>query len=405
MAQEARHPFRLFGPGKKRLNKNGLSEPFLSPGGSVHTTEAIEKSKLPARWLVLMLLSLLMIGNYYCYDNPAALYSLLAAEFSSTEHFDFCDRLPSNRAHCMLRAPLLSASADAAPASRSAVRLRRPVLGVLVPQHRAAARRRHDRRPVGRRQVALPLHTAHPARAGHLRSSMQARPLHASSPPAPLPSPRCPAARSNAPLPQRRRALTVAAPAGSMACCWGAPSSASAARASPSNPNPIPNPNPSPSSNPDPDPTPSPDPDPKQARASPSRRAPSSRSGSRPRSSPSPSASRSASRALAPCSTTRSARGSRRTSAPSPPRCGSGSPSAAPRSCARSRSALSTRTTRALSAAGSRWRRRARARVLSRVPTLRASVGPSGCSPAAASWCTAASSPSTTLPPRCCRQP
>ena len=101
MAQEARHPFRLFGPGKKRLNKNSLSEPFLSPGGSVHTTEAIEKSKLPARWLVLMLLSLLMIGNYFCYDNPAALYSLLAAEFSSTEHFDFCDRLPSNPAHCV----------------------------------------------------------------------------------------------------------------------------------------------------------------------------------------------------------------------------------------------------------------------------------------------------------------
>ena len=120
MAQEARHPFRLFGPGKKRLNKNSLSEPFLSPGGSVHTTEAIEKSKLPARWLVLALLSLLMIGNYYCYDNPAALYSLLAAEFSSTEHFDFCGRLPSNPAHC---APLRSASADAAPASRSSASL------------------------------------------------------------------------------------------------------------------------------------------------------------------------------------------------------------------------------------------------------------------------------------------
>ena len=400
MAQEARHPFRLFGPGKKRLNKNSLSEPFLSPGGSVHTTEAIEKSKLPARWLVLALLSLLMIGNYYCYDNPAALYSLLAAEFSSTEHFDFCGRLPSNPAHC---APLRSASADAAPASRSSASLRRPVLGVLVPQHRAAARRRHDRRPVGRRQVALPLHTAHPARAGHLRSSVQVRPLHSSSPPAPLPSPRCPAAHSSAPLMQRRRALTLAAPAGSMACCWGAPSSASAARASPSNPNPIPNPNPSPNPNPNPDPDPKPGP--KQARVSPSRRAPSSRSGSRPRSSPSPSASRSASRASAPCSTTRSARGSRRTSAPSPPRYGSGSPSAAPRSCARSRSALSTRTTRALSAAGSRSRRRARARVLSRVPTWRASVGPSGCSLAAASWCTAASSPSTTSPPRCCRQP
>ena len=106
MAQESRHPFRLFGPGKKRLNKNGLlTEPFLSPGGSVHTTEAIEKSKLPARWLVLLLLSVLMIGNYYCYDNPAALYSMLAAKFSSAEHFDFCDRLPSNPAH-RCRAPL-----------------------------------------------------------------------------------------------------------------------------------------------------------------------------------------------------------------------------------------------------------------------------------------------------------
>jgi MFS family permease len=39
-----------------------------------------------------------------------------------------------------------------------------------------------------------------------------------------------------------RRALAVAAPAGSMVCCSGAPSSASAARASPSNPNPKPKP-------------------------------------------------------------------------------------------------------------------------------------------------------------------
>ena len=180
MAQESRHPFRLLGPGKKRLNKNGLREPFLSPGGSVHTTEAIEKSKLPARWLVLLLLSVLMIGNYYCYDNPAALYSMLAAKFSSAEHFDFCDRLPSNPAH---RVALRSAAADAAPASHSSARLRRPVLGVLVAQHRAAARRRHARRPVGRRQVALPLHAPHPARTGHLRRSMQVR--HPS--PAPLP--------------------------------------------------------------------------------------------------------------------------------------------------------------------------------------------------------------------------
>ena len=81
---------RLFaGPGKKRALHQGLKEPFLSPGGSTHTTEALEKSKLGVRWLVLLLLSLLMIGNYYCYDNPAALYSQLAAEFAGTPHFDF----------------------------------------------------------------------------------------------------------------------------------------------------------------------------------------------------------------------------------------------------------------------------------------------------------------------------
>ena len=81
---------RLFAPGKKRPlhASGGLREPFISPGGSVHTTLALEKSKLRVRWLVLLLLSLLMTGNYYCYDNPAALYSQLAQLFASTPHFD-----------------------------------------------------------------------------------------------------------------------------------------------------------------------------------------------------------------------------------------------------------------------------------------------------------------------------
>ncbi len=63
---------RRFRLGRKQpLTSKRLTEPFLSPGGSVHTTEGIEKSKLRVRWLVLALLSLLMSGNYYCYDNPA----------------------------------------------------------------------------------------------------------------------------------------------------------------------------------------------------------------------------------------------------------------------------------------------------------------------------------------------
>ena len=32
-----------------------------------------EKSDSPTRWLVLMLACFAMIGNYYCFDNPAAL--------------------------------------------------------------------------------------------------------------------------------------------------------------------------------------------------------------------------------------------------------------------------------------------------------------------------------------------
>ena len=54
----------------------------------MHTTEGIEKSKLRVRWLVLALLSLLMSGNYYCYDNPAALYTPLARRFVTNRQFE-----------------------------------------------------------------------------------------------------------------------------------------------------------------------------------------------------------------------------------------------------------------------------------------------------------------------------
>mmetsp|Transcript_46972 Transcript_46972/g.152674 ORF Transcript_46972/g.152674 Transcript_46972/m.152674 type:complete len:588 (-) Transcript_46972:212-1975(-) len=80
---------RRFRLGRKQpLTSKRLTEPFLSPGGSVHTTEGIEKSKLRVRWLVLALLSLLMSGNYYCYDNPAALYTPLARRFVTNRQFE-----------------------------------------------------------------------------------------------------------------------------------------------------------------------------------------------------------------------------------------------------------------------------------------------------------------------------
>lgn len=33
----------------------------------------VDKSQSPLRWVVLVLGCILMIANYYCYDNPAAL--------------------------------------------------------------------------------------------------------------------------------------------------------------------------------------------------------------------------------------------------------------------------------------------------------------------------------------------
>ena len=46
------------------------SKNALSGGGKKLITE---KNQSPLRWLVLFLSCLIMIANYYCYDNPAAL--------------------------------------------------------------------------------------------------------------------------------------------------------------------------------------------------------------------------------------------------------------------------------------------------------------------------------------------
>lgn len=44
--------------------------------GSFNSDGAVRsKSQSPLRWLILVLACLMMIGNYYCYDNPAALKS------------------------------------------------------------------------------------------------------------------------------------------------------------------------------------------------------------------------------------------------------------------------------------------------------------------------------------------
>ncbi|RHZ21561.1 hypothetical protein DYB37_007906 [Aphanomyces astaci] len=51
----------------------------------------MEKSELPMRWLVLFLSCTLMIGNYYCFDNPAALKSQLQQHFNNlpAERYEF----------------------------------------------------------------------------------------------------------------------------------------------------------------------------------------------------------------------------------------------------------------------------------------------------------------------------
>ena len=72
-----------------RPSKATLTEPFLSPAdGKLHTTGKLERSTMGRRWLVLALTSFFMGCNYYCYDNPAALYRPLQNAYRNEPQFE-----------------------------------------------------------------------------------------------------------------------------------------------------------------------------------------------------------------------------------------------------------------------------------------------------------------------------
>eukprot|EP00900_Chrysochromulina_parva_P027597 jgi/Chrpa1/9471/Chrysochromulina_OHIO_Genome00018056-RA len=72
-----------------RPSKATLTEPFLSPAdGKLHTTGKLERSTMGRRWLVLALTSFFMGCNYYCYDNPAALYRPLQNAYRNEPKFE-----------------------------------------------------------------------------------------------------------------------------------------------------------------------------------------------------------------------------------------------------------------------------------------------------------------------------
>lgn len=80
----------LFIPPRRRSGLAALKEPFLSPTtGKLHTTGQLERSHMKRRWLVLLLTSFFMGCNYYCYDNPAALYKPLSNAFADVPSFDY----------------------------------------------------------------------------------------------------------------------------------------------------------------------------------------------------------------------------------------------------------------------------------------------------------------------------
>ena len=70
-----------------------LDEPFLGSGRSSDSLPEVAtgrppkqpgqqtKAELSVRWWVLVLASFVLFGNYYCYDNPAALYTQLRSAF------------------------------------------------------------------------------------------------------------------------------------------------------------------------------------------------------------------------------------------------------------------------------------------------------------------------------------
>ena len=54
-------------------------------------SDAVDKSQMRVRYFVLFLTCVLMIGNYFCFDNPAALKTSLQARFHTVpkETFEF----------------------------------------------------------------------------------------------------------------------------------------------------------------------------------------------------------------------------------------------------------------------------------------------------------------------------
>merc|ERR1719498_1556432 len=82
------------GPRQSSLH-SGQSNPQASPSppkfsGEFEDVGLVEKeytnarSRSSSRWLVLVLVSWVMFGSYYCYDNPAALNTYLTAKGNGT---------------------------------------------------------------------------------------------------------------------------------------------------------------------------------------------------------------------------------------------------------------------------------------------------------------------------------
>ena len=59
----------------------GHAETALDVGAT--PPKKLERSDLWLRWPMLVLICCLLIGDFYCYDNPAALQDLLRQRFSS----------------------------------------------------------------------------------------------------------------------------------------------------------------------------------------------------------------------------------------------------------------------------------------------------------------------------------
>lgn len=103
---------------RKNPKSKELKEPFLSPQtGKLHTTGRLERGNMGRRWPVLFLISFLMGCNYYCYDNPAALYKPLGDAFASEPQASTREALNSGiAAPRMLPAQLLLACSNSSAA-------------------------------------------------------------------------------------------------------------------------------------------------------------------------------------------------------------------------------------------------------------------------------------------------